>query len=42
MTYKDYFNTRYGLNILDIGQPLLISMPKERDRRGGLNVRYCV
>lgn len=35
ITYMDYFFERYGIKIRDPNQPLLISMPTDRDRRGG-------
>lgn len=34
-TFIEYFRTRYQINIRDVNQPLLVSMPKARDVRGG-------
>lgn len=31
----EYYQTRYQLRIRDARQPMLVSKPKERDRRGG-------
>ena len=31
----DYYHERYNIRIADKNQPLLVSMPKDRDRRGG-------
>lgn len=42
VTYKDYFEDRYRIQIRDLKQPLLVSVPKERDRRGGFKVRLEV
>jgi hypothetical protein len=33
--FADYFQQRYNLKCTDMNQPMLISMPKEKDRRGG-------
>ncbi len=33
----EYYRQRYNLPIKNLSQPLLVSMPKERDRRGGSN-----
>jgi hypothetical protein len=38
VSYKDYFFKRYDIRIRDLRQPLLLSRPKERDRRGGMKV----
>ena len=38
VTYKDYFEQRYKIVIRDLNQPLLLSVPKERDRRSGMKV----
>ena len=38
VTYKDYFERRYRVKIYDVYQPLLISIPKDKDRRGGNDV----
>jgi aubergine len=35
ISYKDYYSTRYGKNIIDTKQFLLVSKAKERDRRAG-------
>lgn len=35
VTYKQYYQTKYNLNIRDAGQPLLISRASERDIRAG-------
>ena len=34
-TYLDYYNERYNIRVNDQNQPLLVSMPRDRDRRGG-------
>ena len=31
----DYYHERYNIRITDKNQPMLVSMPKDRDRRGG-------
>lgn len=36
VSYVDYFKARYGLEIKDLGQPLLLSKLTARDRRGGI------
>ena len=36
-TFANYYETKYGIKVTDLRQPLLVSMPKERDRRGGRN-----
>lgn len=38
VSYKDYFEQRYDITIRDLKQPLLLSVPKERDRRSGMKV----
>jgi aubergine-like protein len=35
ITYRDYFRDRYKLDIKELKQPMLISMPKDKDRRRG-------
>lgn len=35
VSYADYYEQRYSIKIKDPKQPLLISQPKDRDRRGG-------
>uniref|UniRef100_A0A0K2UXM2 Piwi-like protein 1 n=1 Tax=Lepeophtheirus salmonis TaxID=72036 RepID=A0A0K2UXM2_LEPSM len=35
MSFSDYYRERYNITIKDLKQPLLISLPRERDRRGG-------
>lgn len=35
ISFKDYYEKRYGLQVKDLKQPLLISMPKDKDRRRG-------
>jgi len=34
-SYFEYYNSRYNCSIRDSKQPLLVSRPKDRDRRGG-------
>jgi len=34
-TFMDYYHERYNIRITDKNQPMLVSMPKDRDRRGG-------
>ena len=34
-SYADYYLARYQATVQDLDQPLLVSMPKERDLRGG-------
>ncbi|XP_038044639.1 piwi-like protein 1 isoform X1 [Patiria miniata] len=36
ITYAQYYRDAYGLNISDLGQPLLVSNPKKRDQRRGM------
>ena len=34
-TFAEYFKERYNLSVKDMKQPLLISMPKDKDKRRG-------
>lgn len=34
-SYREYYETKYGVKIKDSRQPMLISRPKARDERGG-------
>ena len=34
ISYAQYFKDKYNITIKNVKQPILISMPKERDRRG--------
>jgi hypothetical protein len=33
----DYYEKIYNIKIRDKKQPLLVSLPKEKDKRGGIN-----
>lgn len=35
INYAQYYKEKYNVNIRDMSQPMLLSMPKDRDRRGG-------
>ena len=34
-SFADYYKDRYNMTVKDLGQPLLISMPKDKDKRRG-------
>lgn len=35
ISYKDYYETKYGITIKNDSQPLLVSRSKPKDRRAG-------
>jgi hypothetical protein len=37
ITLLDYYEKIYNIKIRDKKQPLLVSLPKEKDKRGGIN-----
>lgn len=37
VTYVSYYKDRYNQIIKDVKQPLLVALPKDRDRRGGIH-----
>ena len=37
ISFKDYYKSRYNVNVTDPKQPLLISMPKMADQRRGFD-----
>jgi aubergine-like protein len=37
VTFKDYFKNNYGLDVKDLKQPLLVSKPRDKDKRRGMS-----
>ncbi len=37
ISYAEYYKSKYGLTIQFLGQPLLVSVARARDRRAGNN-----
>lgn len=35
VSFKDYYKERYNIDVRELTQPLLISMPKDKDKRRG-------
>ena len=35
VSFKDYYKERYNIDVRELKQPLLISMPKDKDKRRG-------
>nr|XP_040582530.1 protein piwi-like isoform X2 [Lepeophtheirus salmonis]XP_040582535.1 protein piwi-like isoform X3 [Lepeophtheirus salmonis] len=36
VSYEKYYKEKYNVKVTDVKQPLLVSIPKDRDRRGGI------
>jgi len=42
ISYVDYYKTAYNIDITDMKQPLLLSMPKAKDKRRGQEGPLCI